>query len=104
MALTQAKRLDQVDFMARDALALLENVEAEEIDLVVAIETPDDIQEGISDLEELDGQIQKYLQDRQARQIAIAKELKGQGYPLRDIGQLLGMSATKANQLTKHTE
>jgi predicted RNase H-like HicB family nuclease len=94
---TQARRLDQIPDMVRDAVALVSGEEAEEIEIVVDPHT------------DLDVVVAEALAARaaatQAQEAAMdayrdaAKRLSDAGLTVRDSGQLLGVSPQRVSQI-----
>ena len=99
---TQARRLDQVDEMARDALALMLDVDPQAFDVIVRPQLSA-VQQGV--LAQL-AVAQKQLRDAQTAaaqgMAAAATELvHSQGLTLRDAGSILGVSFQRVGQLVK---
>lgn len=97
---TQARRLDQVEEMARDALALMLDVDRQAFDVVVRPQLSS-VEQGV--LAHL-AVAQKQLRDAQTAaaegMVAAAAELvRGQGLTLRDAGSILGVSFQRVGQL-----
>lgn len=97
---TQARRLDQVEAMARDAISLVLEVAPDSFDIVIEPVLPAEIQAlvdevrrtrdiatGAADLAALTA--------RKATRILHDQE----GLPLRDVGRILGVSHQRAHQL-----
>lgn len=98
---TQARRLDQVEEMARDVTALILGVEPDSFDVHWVPKLPDDIRELVErarakrvTLEVLQGQ-------SAAVNAAAVQRLVDEGYSLRDIGSMMGISFQRAGQLAK---
>ncbi len=93
---TQARRLDQVEDMARDAIALMLEVPADSFDIEVMPEVPDEVSTAPRARDEL----------REAEQAAntaterAARWLIEHGYTVRDAGRLLGLSPQRVSQIT----
>ena len=100
---SQARRLDQVESMAREAIALLLGVSEDAFDVAVM---PD-----LSSLGELRQTIEEALRARDAAEAAQSKasaavrhavrEIRNSGYTARDTGMLLGVSNQRISQLEK---
>jgi predicted RNase H-like HicB family nuclease len=99
---TQARRLDQVEEMARDAVALMLDIDPQAFDVIVRPQLSS-VEQGV--LAQL-AVAQKQLRDAQ---IAAAEEMAaaaaelvhGQGLTLRDAGSILGVSFQRVGQLVK---
>ncbi|MCV6992158.1 hypothetical protein H7I87_18315 [Mycobacterium timonense] len=93
---TQARNLAEVEPMARDLIALLNEIPDDSFHLDVRIELPEHVRHHL----EL---ARKYSEDaarapaRERR--AAARELKARGLTVRDIGTALGISHQRAQQL-----
>jgi predicted RNase H-like HicB family nuclease len=93
---TQARRLDQVEDMARDAIALMLDVPISSIHIDVKPEVPDEVAKARRAREEL----------RAAEEAAneatekAARWLVGHGYTVRDAGKLLELSPQRVSQIT----
>ena len=98
-AFTQARRLDQVPAMVRDAVSMLEDVPEESIEVEVIPEVDEELATALGHVED-----QRAESDRLARAAseeigAIAKAFSEKGLPLRDIGVILGMSHQRVAQI-----
>ncbi|GAB19367.1 hypothetical protein GOEFS_082_00010 [Gordonia effusa NBRC 100432] len=94
---TQARRLDQIATEVTDAASML-GVVVDEVDVQPVIHEDDQ-----SALKEVRGQIAQL--DRLQREVAsrsrhVANSLRHQGFSLRDVGSLMGVSAQRISQLT----
>jgi predicted RNase H-like HicB family nuclease len=93
---TQARRLDQVDAMVRDAIALMLDVPADSFEVDVTPEVPDEVAEALRAREELRGA-------EEAASAATERAvhwLIDHGYTVRDAGRLLNLSPQRISQLT----
>jgi predicted RNase H-like HicB family nuclease len=96
---SQAKRLDRVEYMARDAIALLLEVDPGSFDVVVRehldAKTRQVVEEAVQARDEaLERQRIATTKSREA-----ARTLHRQGLPQRDIGRLLKLSHQRVAQL-----
>lgn len=96
---TQARTLREVEPMARDLIAIMDNIPADSFDLDVTLTLPADVQAELDRSAEL--REQAALSQAQAAQLArrAARRLRDQGLPLRDVGKALGVSFQRAKQL-----
>ena len=99
---TQARRLDQVEEMARAALALMLDVDPQAFEVVVRPQLSS-VEQGV--LAQL-AVIQKQLRDAQTAAAegmaaAAAELVHGQGLTLRDAGSIMGVSFQRVGQLVK---
>lgn len=97
---TQARRLDQIEDMVRDAIATMLGVSRRSFDVDVAWEVPGGLGSEVETartLRELADQAQR---DAGAAARAVAAKLVQRGHlTIRDIGTLLGMSHQRVSQL-----
>ena len=98
---TQARHLREVDEMARDLVAVMTEVETESFALEVATSLPSAVQSHLDRAEAL-RQVSARAQHEAAGEVrAAARELVDAGLPLRDVGQMLGVSDQRAHQLVR---
>lgn len=97
---TQARRLDQVESIVRDALALFLGVPADSFDLRIEVELPDDWAVSVDRMQKLRHDAEM-LQDQAGAAAAEAVEkLIGEGgLSVRDAGRVLGLSFQRIAQL-----
>ena len=100
-AYTQARRLDQVEEMARDIVALLLDVAPDTIAIEVHIDLDSVIRDRLDRLAELRRQADQLQETAAEESRSVVLGLQGKGLPLRDIGTLLGVSHQRAGQLAK---
>lgn len=96
---TQARHLREVEFMARDLVAVMENLAPDSFALDVHIELPDDVREELARSAELREQAASAQAEAARLSRDAARRLYDQGMPLRDIGKILGVSFQRAKQL-----
>jgi hypothetical protein len=96
---TQARTLREVESMARDLVAIMDNIPADSFDLDVALTLPADVQADLDRSAELRAQAAR--SQAQAARLArrAARRLRDQGLPLQDVGKALGVSFQRAKQL-----
>jgi hypothetical protein len=102
---TQARRLDQVEHMARDAIALMREVAADSFDLRVVPVLDPQLSVQVEHAAELRSQADAVQREATAalRQAAdlLVHDLD---LPLRDAGAILGLSHQRIAQLLRHTK
>lgn len=98
---TQARRLREIDEMARDLIAVMLDVASDSFELDIDVAMPDDAAEHLRRAEQLRTTAIKAQSDAAAEVRAAALSLQRSGIPLRDLGRLLGVSFQRAGQLTK---
>lgn len=96
---SQAKRLTQVEAMAREVIALLLNVADDSFGVTVRVEGAE--AEWARSVAELDAAADKAREEAAERRREAAKALKARGLPVRDIAELLHVSQGWVSQLTK---
>jgi hypothetical protein len=96
---TQARTLREVEPMARDLIAIMDNVPADSFGLDVILTLPADVQAELDRSAELREQAAR--SQTQAAQLArrAARRLRDEGLPLQDVGKALGVSFQRAKQL-----
>ena len=96
---SQARRLDRVEYMARDAISLMLEVPPDSFDIEVIENHDPPTQETIDDIlsiREAVARMQRETRDR-TRDAVLA--LHERGYPQRDIGRMVGISHQRVAQL-----
>ena len=96
---TQARNLREVEPMARDLIAIMDDIPADSFNVNVHITLPPDIAAELERSaalreEAARAQAQAAQLSRQA-----ARHLRDHGLPLRDVGQALGVSFQRTKQL-----
>lgn len=92
---TQVRRLDQVEAMARDAIALFLKVAADSFEVVVELERPAEVSFALAQRRRLR---EAELEAEKAVWEAI-QALRAEGVSMRDIGMLLELSPQRISQL-----
>ena len=96
---TQARRIDRIEAMARDAIALGLEVPADSFDVEVSF-TIDDVLQALITEARLSSLIAQEAQTTAAKKTkAAVKVLHKQGFSTRDSGTLIGLSAQRISQL-----
>jgi DNA-directed RNA polymerase specialized sigma24 family protein len=100
---TQARRLDQVESMARDAVATWLDVSPDSFDVRITPQFDEDLTKRLSALR-AERERAEQAQARataEARQLAVS--LHAEGLKVRDIGHMLGVSYQRAQQLIQES-
>ncbi|WP_406074476.1 type II toxin-antitoxin system HicB family antitoxin [Micromonospora sp. NBC_01638] len=92
---SQARRLDQVEAMAREAIALMLDVDPHSFDIEVQPELPQEV----SRAREARSALRKAEQSAEEATVTAAQALLAKGYTVRDAGALLGISPQRVSQL-----
>ncbi len=96
---TQARHLREVEEMARDLIAIMTGVEPHSFELDIEINMPSGVAEHVQRASEL-REVARTAQAQAAQELRdAARELRQSGMPLRDVGQMLGVSYQRAHQL-----
>jgi hypothetical protein len=99
--LTQARRLSEVERMARELIAVTLDLRLSEVAVEVAFGDIDGIPVG-SFIQEISSEKEKAArleEDAAAKTKTLVKELVAHNVPLRDIGAMLGLSFQRVHQL-----
>lgn len=98
--LTQSKSLAGVETSAREAIAVTLDVPVEDVELDLVVRTPavrvTERARAVSDARARAAELER---EATADAVALAAELNAEGVPLRDIGEALGVSFQRAQQL-----
>jgi hypothetical protein len=97
---TQAKRLDQVEPIVRDAIALMLNIPSDSFDVKVQPKLHPDAEDAVRRL----SKARQEIEDAQAHFSAAARSaatslVGGMGLTVRDAGRILGVSHQRIDQL-----
>jgi predicted RNase H-like HicB family nuclease len=99
---TQARRLEQAEAIAREAIALVLNVPPDSFDVELAPELAEELQAAIASM----GQRKQEAADAQRSATdaaaATARALLDAGLTVRDAGRMLGLSYQRVAQLVGH--
>lgn len=98
-AFSQAKRIDQIEAMAREVVSLLLDVEPDSFDLTLDVVVPPDWAEQVQDLRARQAAAEAADRAASARLREVAAFLKGNGLPVRDVGSIMGVSPQRVSQL-----
>lgn len=99
VGVTQARTLDKVEHMARDLVAIMEEVPYGDVQVKVHVELPDGASAALDEAREL-AQSAAELQARAAEQMRnVVAGLSRQGMTVREVAAALHVSAARAGQL-----
>ena len=96
---TQAKRLDQVEAMARDALVALLDRDPSSFDVHVIEKLPEDVVEDVRHAREAREHALEAQAEADAAMRRAALRLVRSGLTVRDVGRVLGVSPQRVSQL-----
>jgi hypothetical protein len=96
---TQARTLREAESMARDLVAIMDDIPADSFDLDMTVILPAEVRAELDRSAELREQAAR--SQAQAAQLArrAARRLRDQDMPLQDVGAALGVSFQRARQL-----
>ncbi|MGB2947906.1 MAG: hypothetical protein WBB62_06095 [Rhodococcus sp. (in: high G+C Gram-positive bacteria)] len=100
-AFTQARKLDEVADMVRDAVSLLEDVPVRDIDVDVQFDLGDDLGARIAHARQAvtEAALAQESAARLSRDVVAA--LREDGLTVADVGTVLGISAQRVSQLAR---
>ncbi|MBO0808960.1 MAG: hypothetical protein J2P32_11755 [Actinobacteria bacterium] len=98
---TQARNLREIEPMARDLIAIMDDVPAGSFAVDVRIALPEDVRRELETARDLRNRAAHAKSEAAAITRTAARQLHDQGVPLRDIGQLLDVSYQRAHQLVR---
>jgi len=96
---SQARRLDRVEYMARDAISLMLEVPPDSFDVDVVENHDPPTQEVIDDIISLREAVAAMRRETADRTRDAVLSLHDSGYPQRDIGRMVGISHQRVAQL-----
>lgn len=98
---TQARRIDQIEHMARDLIAVWLEVEPDSFDVTIDVRIPDEWREQVKAVRRAREVAQRAEADAAAEARTVARRLKASGLPVRDVGAVLGVSPQRVSQLLR---
>ena len=100
-AVSQVRRLDQAEDDIREAVAYLEGVPEDDVDIEIAPLIPDEVREALENAGKLRQEAQRANTDAAGESRRPARTLAAQKYTYRDIGAVMHISHQRAAQLVK---
>jgi len=99
-AFSQCKRLDQVEAMAREVIALMLDIDPTDVgDIEVDVQLPDQLADDLATLRRSERLADDARQAAAHAQRRAAEQLRAAGLSVRDIGRLLGVSHQRVSQI-----
>jgi len=100
---TQAKRLDQVEAMARDAIGAVMDLDDNQIDVQVEVEFDDPVlEQAVANVHHLRAEADRLQHEASAAMSTAVHMLRDKGdLPMRDVAKLLGVSHQRVGQLAR---
>lgn len=97
---SQARRLDQVEARAREAIALMLDIEEGEVgELKICVEPPDSVASLLSEMQDSEAAANTANERAASLRRRVAQQLRDDGFPVRDIGRLTGISHQRVSQI-----
>lgn len=104
-ALSQVRRLDQAEDMAREVIALVLDVSEDSFDVVVAPELSEEHRDALAELDQAKEQYAESMAALAERQQKVTLLLvREAGLTVRDAATVLGVSFQRVSQLTSDSE
>lgn len=100
--LTQARRLGDVELMARELIAVTAGADVSEVEVSVHVQsvgTVVDLDARLRSIRSARAEASRLEHEASLDAAALARDLAGQRIPLRDVGAILGVSHQRAHQL-----
>jgi predicted RNase H-like HicB family nuclease len=96
---SQARRLDRVESMARDAIALFLDVDPASLDIRVEMNLPSDLRRDVDAVGRLRAEADRLQVESSGAMRHLTHELLGRGLSVRDAAAILGISHQRVSQL-----
>lgn len=98
---SQARRLDRVESMARDAIALFLDVDPATLDIRVEMNLPSDLRRDVDAVVRLRAEADRLQAESSGSLRHLTHELLGRGLSVRDAAAILGISHQRVSQLVR---
>jgi sulfur carrier protein ThiS len=100
---SQARRLDQVEARAREAIAMMLDVDEADVgELAVSVTPPDTVADLLRELDVSEAAAASASEQAATLRRQVAQELLDEGFPMRDVGRLIGISHQRVSQILAH--
>jgi hypothetical protein len=99
VGVTQARRLSQVEEMARDLVAIMAQVPADEVAVEVKVELGEEVGTEVDEAKRLRAESTRMQEAATQASRAAAARLRETGLSISDVGTLLGVSHQRVHQL-----
>ncbi|WP_326645119.1 hypothetical protein OG884_12200 [Streptosporangium sp. NBC_01755] len=103
-ALTQARTLTKIEYMARDLIATILDVEQDAFEIELMYDLPNDVGELLCEAKGARAWLDAAQELWQERSTIAARALTEKGYSLRETATLLGLSHQRVDQLLRVNE
>lgn len=98
---SQARRLDRVESMARDAIALFLDVDPATLEIRVETNLPSEIRRDVDEVSRLRADAERLQAESSVAMRHLTHELLGRGLSVRDAAIILGISHQRVSQLVR---
>ncbi len=98
---SQARRLDRVEPMARDAIALFLDVDPATLDIRVETDLPADLRRDVEAVGRLRAEADRLQAESSGAMRHLTHDLLGRGLSVRDAAAILGISHQRVSQLVR---
>jgi predicted RNase H-like HicB family nuclease len=98
---SQARRLDRVESMSRDAIALYLDVDPTTLEIRVETNLPSDLRRDFDALGRLRAEADRVQAESSGAMRNLTHELLGRGLSVRDAATILGISHQRVSQLVR---
>ena len=98
---SQARRLDRVEPMARDAIALFLDVDPATFDVHLETNLPSDLRQDVDEVGRLRAEADRLQAESSGAMRRLTRELLGRGLSVRDAAEILGISHQRVSQLVR---
>jgi predicted RNase H-like HicB family nuclease len=97
---SQCRRLDQAEARAQEAIGLYRDLAPDDVEaLEVVVTPPDDVVGLIEEVQRASTLAREATEVAARLRRTAAAELRDRGYPMRDVGDLLGLSHQRVSQI-----
>jgi predicted RNase H-like HicB family nuclease/predicted XRE-type DNA-binding protein len=98
---SQARRLDRVESMARDAIALFLDIDPATLEICVETNLPSDLRRDVDAAGGLRAEADRLQAESSVAMRRLTHELIGRGLSVRDAAAILGISHQRVSQLVR---
>jgi hypothetical protein len=99
VGVTQARRLSQVEEMARDLITIMQQVPVEEVQVEIKVELSANVEAEVEEAKRLRTEATRLQETATQATRAAAAHLRETGLSINDVGTLLGISHQRVHQL-----
>jgi hypothetical protein len=104
IGVTQARRLEEVEDMARDLVASMEDVDPGTIDLDVEVRVNDEVDQLRAEIQRLAQEADQLARRAREGKAALMRRLHEAKLSVRDVGKLTGVSHQRVSQIIREPE